>query len=464
MSIVASFLAALYIALPLVGAAVAVLLARRQHNPKPIVAFGLSAFSAGFISVAICLLMAKVIGGSATIGQILLTAYLLTGVLALLKGISWLLKEGAERVFVVHVSQSIGRPRGMGWALRLAGATLTRVIVLFAVGLPYIMSLGMVYRPKVGGGETPKQQFGIAYEDVEFRSTDGIRLAGWWIPARPPITLPATAPATMPKSRAEWGRKTAIVCHGLGAGKANQLLLARDLVINGYNVLIFDFRAHGDSGGQISSIGDRERYDILGAVRWLREKHPDESRKIVGLGVSMGGAALMAAAGDDSPEGRAIDAVAVLSTFDHFSAVADDLTENYLIAPIGWLARHVGVPMASALAGCNLEAFSPALAADRIAPRPIMVIHGRGDALIPFDTGVRLFERAQMPKVRLWVGELNSDHHYVIRTNAKYQTDENGVRKAQPPIGPPADHNNLIYYDDALKAVRLFFDEAKPMS
>ncbi len=461
MSTVASLLAALYIALPLAGVAVAMWLARRQHNPKPIVSFGLSVFSAGVMSAAICLLMAQATGGSASIGQILLTAYLLIGVLTLLKGFSWLLKEGAERLFIVHPSQGAGRRRGVEWAFRLAGATLTRVTILFALGIPYIMSLGMVYRPKVTDAESPREQLGVAYEDVQFASTDGVRLSGWWIATQQP--MPTTSPATQ-RSRGDWGRKTAIVCHGLGAGKSNQLLLARDLIINGYNVLIFDFRAHGDSGGQLSSFGDRERFDVLGAVRWLRENRPEQSRKIVGLGVSMGGAALMSAAAEDSPEARAIDAVAVLSTFDHFSSIADDLTDNYLIQPVGWLARNVGVPLAGALAGSDLENFSPARAADRIAPRPVMVIHGRGDALIPFETGVRLFERVQMPKVRLWVGELNSEHHYVIRTNARYVTDDKGIRQPQPPVGPPADHNNLIFYDDGLKAIRLFFDEAKAMS
>lgn len=463
MSTVASLLAALYIALPLVGVAVAMWLSRRQHNPKPVVSLGLSTFSAGVISAAICLLMARATGGSTSFGQILLTAYLLTGVLVLLKGFSWLLKEGSERLFVVHPSQAAGQRRGVGWALRLAGATLTRVTILFAIGIPYIMSLGMVYRPKVTDAESPREQLGVPYEDVQFVSTDGVKLSGWWIAAQPPLAVPTTGPATQ-RSRGDWGRKTAVVCHGLGAGKSNQLLLTRDLILNGYNVLIFDFRAHGHSGGQLSSFGDRERFDVLGAVRWLRENRPDQSRKIVGLGVSMGGAALMAAAAEPSPEGRAIDAVAVLSTFDHFNSIADDLTENYLIQPVSWLARNVSVPLASALSGSDLEQFSPARAADRIAPRPIMVIHGRGDALIPFETGVRLFERVQMPKVRLWVGELNSEHHYVIRTNAKYVTDENGNRKPQPPVGPPADHNNLIFYDEGLKAIRLFFDEAKAMS
>ncbi|QOV89652.1 alpha/beta hydrolase [Humisphaera borealis] len=497
-------LAGLYVALPLVGGVVAVVFARRRRNFKPVVAFGLSLVSALLISLAICLFYARGLSAEATAGQILLTAYLLTGVLVLLKALSWFLKEAAERAFFVHISQSAGRPtlrhrngppvdaagteahidyqhprrpappaRGIGWAARLAGATLTRVVLLFAIGLPYVMSLGMIYRPKVVGGQTPLQQLGTPFVDVSFEATDGTTLAGWWIPALPPpptgpnpasrrSTPPATARATSRPD--DWGRKTVVICHGLGSSKSNQLALARDLVVNGYNVLAFDFRAHGSSGGQLCSFGDRERFDVLGAVRWLRLHRPDEAQRIVGLGVSMGGAALLAAAGDDSAEGRAIDAVSVFSTYADFASLADDITDNYLISPLGWLARNIGVPLASAHVGTDLQAFSPSRATDRLAPRPIMVVHGRGDHLIPFETGVRLFERAQLPKVRLWVGELDAENRYVIRSNAKYTVDETGVQRPLAPSGPSADHINLIYYDDALKAVRLFFEEARAMS
>lgn len=469
----ANFVTAFYVVLPLVGLAVAAILAKRQKTFRPLGSFGVSLFSSFLISLAINLAYARALDGSATVGQVLLTTYLLTGVLCALKLLSWGLKEGAERLFVVHVRQSVGKPKGVGWAARLAGATVLRVLVLFGLGLPYIMSIGMVYRPKAVGGENPRHQLGTTFEDVSFRSMDDIKLAGWWIPAAPPppsAKLVSTQPATRPSdvknpapAANDWGAKTVILCHGVGASKSNQLLMVRDLVMHGYNVLAFDFRAHGNSGGQLCSFGDRERYDVLGAVRWLRTHRPQQSAKIVGLGVSMGGAALLAAAGEDSAEGRAIDAVAVFSTYDHLAKLADGLTEDHFIAPIGYLARKVGLSLASLHVGSDLSRFSPAEATDRIAPRPIMVVHGRGDHLIPFETGVRLFERAQVPKVRLWVGELSGDH-YVIRTNARYRTDQNGEQQLQPAMGPPADHNNLIFYDDGLKAVRLFFDQAKSMT
>lgn len=451
-------LTALYIALPVLAALLAGVTARRQKSGRPLVAFGITCVSATLIAAALCYFYVTATASTISVAQVARTCYLLAGVMALLKGLSWLLKEGAERVWRVHPGQSVGRPRGAGWVARAAAGNLTRAVVLFAVGLPYIMAVGMVYRPKVVGGDTPRQLIGAAHEPFWFDSTDGVRLAGWWIPARPP--LPGRAAAAEP----DWGRKTVVLCHGLGANKANQLALARDLVLNGYNILSFDFRAHGESGGQLCSFGDRERFDVLGAVRWVRANRPAQSQRLFGLGVSMGGAALLAAAADPTAEGRAIDAVAVFSTYDRFATLAHDVTGKYMVPPLAWLVRHVGVPVAGAHVGADLAAFSPAAAADRLAPRPLMVVHGRGDHVIPFATGVRLFDRAPHPKVRMWVGELSADEGgYVLRTNAKYgpAVDANGRPTFNPPKGPAADHNNVLYDDDAVKAVRMFFEAGR---
>jgi dipeptidyl aminopeptidase/acylaminoacyl peptidase len=248
------------------------------------------------------------------------------------------------------------------------------------------------------------------------------------------------------------------------SNKSNQFILGSNLNANGFNILAFDFRAHGDSDGQLCSFGDRERNDVLGAVRWLRRHRSAESQKIFGLGVSTGGAALLAAAAEPTDEGRAIDAVAVISTYDSFAKETNDLSRYFLVPPIGWLARSVGIPLASFHVGTDLQAFSPAEATEHLAPRPLMVVHGRSDSIIPFQRGLKLYEKAQVPKIRLWVGELNADHEYVIRKNAKYRVSdkEKGELQLQPPDGPSADHKSILYdYDEGLKAITLFFMSAK---
>jgi alpha-beta hydrolase superfamily lysophospholipase len=277
-----------------------------------------------------------------------------------------------------------------------------------------IMAAIMTYRPKVVVDDDPQRQLGYDFQAVAFTSTDGLRLSGWWIPARGEVV----------------SDRTVILCHGLASQKANQVVLARGFVPHGYNVLVFDFRAHGESGGQLTSYGDLERRDVLGAVRYLLAHRPDQSRFIYGVGISMGGAALIAAAADDSPEGRAIDAVAVYSTFDDLQRLADDVADGNFLFPVNHLVRRIGLPMAGLHAGTDLWHFRPEELIALIWPRPVMVIHGQMDQTIPFARGQRLYLRALQPKRRLWLMD--------------------------------AGHNDILAIDAALDAVRDFFDHAEP--
>ena len=188
--------------------------------------------------------------GTGHLAQVALTCYVFAGVLSLLKGASWLLKEGAGRLFLL--SGRWRRP-GKAWHLRVTAATVLRALVLGGVGLPYVMAIGMVYRPKVVGSDEMLRKRGYPFEHVTFASTDGVPLDAWWIPAAPCTAKPGTPEA------GDWGKRTVVLCHGLGANKANQLDVAINLPARGYNLLTFDFRAHGASGGQISSFGDLER-------------------------------------------------------------------------------------------------------------------------------------------------------------------------------------------------------------
>ena len=57
--------------------------------------------------------------------------------------------------------------------------------IVFAVGLPYVMAAVMTYRPKILPTEDPRTQLGFNFERVEFSTSDGIKIVGWWIPAAP---------------------------------------------------------------------------------------------------------------------------------------------------------------------------------------------------------------------------------------------------------------------------------------
>jgi fermentation-respiration switch protein FrsA (DUF1100 family) len=222
-----------------------------------------------------------------------------------------------------------------------------------------------------------------------------------------------------------------ILCHGLASSKSNQLILGRRLVPGGFNVLAFDFRAHGESDGQLTTFGALEKRDVLAAVHWVRENHPAQSQKVFGVGASMGAAALIAAAADPSPEGQALSAIATYAAFDDMELLVRDVSSEFFERPLGLLLQHVGVPLASAHAGINLTAFAPARDVANVWPRPILFIHGQQDQIIPFRRGENLFDFAAQPKYRLWY--------------------------------PQGSHNDIVTDETAAEVVAEFFRRAKPV-
>lgn len=403
--IVPSYLAAPFIALLLDG-----WMAWKKGRGVPSANLVTTIISGILIGTGLSLIYAVGIGGHLPLTQILLSIYFAIGLLVLLRCFDWLVRTGVARVM----------PRK-----RFAAAvTMARIVVLIGVGLPYVMAAIMTYRVKVVPRDDPSSLMGFPFQRIGFESTDGVKLSGWWIPATE-RTRSRREAARDP----DFARRTVIVCHGLAANKANQLVLARQLVPAGYNVLAFDFRAHGQSGGQLTSFGDLERRDVLGAVRWLLANKPQESQRIVGVGASMGAAALVAAAADPSDEGQSIEAIALYGTFDDLGKLSRDIGRERFIPPMNWFVPQLAVPFASVQVGADLGRFRPAEMVTRVWPRPIMVIHGMRDSIIPFDRGERLFRESMQPKAHLWL--------------------------------PDADHNQVVEDEDAARAVLDFFQTAR---
>jgi len=113
-------------------------------------------------------------------------------------------------------------------------------------------------------------------EVVQIPTSDGIRLKGYWYPIE-----------------GQKSGKTIILGHGYTATAGCMLALVEPLHKMGWNVLAFDFRAHGASKGKKSSLGFHEAKDIAAAVRWAHQNRPQESGAMVYMGHSMGAAACL---------------------------------------------------------------------------------------------------------------------------------------------------------------------------
>ena len=230
----------------------------------------------------------------------------------------------------------------------------------------------------VRGLTDPAHDFGLAYEDVAFATEGGATLRGWLVPAAPPSPC------------------AAVLAGGGWTDRRSLLALAPALHAAGLTVLAFDYREHGqsDGAGRGVSFGLRESGDVESAVRFV-ERERGTARTAV-IGFSMGGAAAILAAGS---AGSAIDAVVASSP----GTTLADLLDTYPDArrTPAWLrgvvARillwRIGAPP-----GSRPDTVGPLAVIDRVAPRPLLLLHGQEDPVNSLADARRLFERAREPK------------------------------------------------------------------
>ncbi len=160
---------------------------------------------------------------------------------------------------------------------------------------------------------------------------------------------------------------------------------------------MFDFRGHGESDGHTISLGSREKLDVLAALAYLRRDRPDQAREVIGLGVSMGAAALIGAAAEVA---EPFDAIILDSGFASAVELTDQVLHPVPDAVRPYLAG-VGIPLASLDSGCWLADVRPETKIARLRG-PVLIIHAEEDPLIPANHALRLYGQALQPKT-LWL-------------------------------------------------------------
>src|SRR5258706_12202631 len=169
----------------------------------------------------------------------------------------------------------------MKW-LKWVGLVLVAVLALFVFGwAPYwLAGLATIrrftYNDKENAGLTPAT-FELPYEDVTFNAPDGVALKGWWVPA--------------PNAHG-----TVVLVHGLNRSRIEMVRKTPFLHEHGWNALLFDLRHHGESGGDSTTFGLKEREDVRAAIAEARRRSPEP---VVLWGVSLGGASVVMAAAED---------------------------------------------------------------------------------------------------------------------------------------------------------------------
>jgi pimeloyl-ACP methyl ester carboxylesterase len=194
------------------------------------------------------------------------------------------------------------------------------------------------------------------------------------------------------------GRGLAIVmAHGFTQSWQNHMVWRIAKRLNAHaGVVCFDFRGHGRSGG-LSTLGDKEIYDLDVAVRYARELGYEH---VATAGFSMGGSVVLRQAGLLG----GVDAVVSVSGPGHWYFRGTEAMRRVHFAAerrLGRLFARQFLKTRIAAGGWNPMPMQPADAAARISPVPVLIVHGDMDPSFPPDHGRELYDGAREPK-EIW--------------------------------------------------------------
>lgn len=234
-------------------------------------------------------------------------------------------------------------------------------------------------RPNLPYTFTPFE-LGVPAETVSFTAADGVELAGWWLGVPEP-------PASVTSPRHE---RVVICVHGHRGNKADMLGIGSGLWRAGNTVVMFDFRGCGESGDGRQSLAHTEQQDLSAAVDLVRRRSPSASIAVVGF--SMGAStAILTAARDSRIEALVLDSP--------FATMSDVIATAYRrfrlptgpLLPLADLATRLRY-------GYTFAQVRPIDVIAELAPRPILLLHGADDSVIPVSHAHDLFDAAGDPK------------------------------------------------------------------
>jgi uncharacterized protein len=221
--------------------------------------------------------------------------------------------------------------------------------------------------------ENPKKEFGLEFEDVEFKTIDGLKISAWYIPS---------------KTKSD---KAVISVHGRVSNRTEGLRYLPTIHALGVNVLMIDLRNSGKSDKSFSSMSFHEKKDVLAGINFLKENKKNTSIGI--LGFSMGAATSIIVMAEN-PE---IKVGVFDSGFADFDRVTAEGAKRFYSLP-----KYPLLPLVSLLyeirGDLKTSEMSPEKYIGLISPRPVLILHGTADEIVFYSHGESLFAAAKEPK------------------------------------------------------------------
>ena len=240
---------------------------------------------------------------------------------------------------------------------------------------------------------------------VSFRSKDGIKLSGIYVKRNNPVG-------------------NIVLAHGFQSCK--EFVSSIIDMLPEYNILLFDFRAHGKSGGRFRTLGCHEYKDLFAAVDFLKDKtKPNKafSRKLplYIIGISMGGAVAIDALAkrQDLCDGLVVD-----SSFSNL----EDVVYNAFRVKAGLPAypfAPITIRMLNFVTSSDMSKICP-IESVKTIDKPILFIHSCIDDVVKPQDTLNMYANSKNAKSKLWVGPVCIHGHL----RRKYPNDyKNKLRR-----------------------------------
>ena len=228
----------------------------------------------------------------------------------------------------------------------------------------------LLFYPEPGLPFTPTKA-GLAYRDVNLTTADGVRLRGWWLPAKPGVAV----------------KGTVLHLHGNGGNLAAHLGGSWWLPEQGYQVLLLDYRGYGVSEGtpRLPAIYQ----DIDAAFAWLDAAPEVQGKPLVLLGQSLGGALAVHYLAAHPERERQLKALVLDGVPASYRAV------GRFALGTSWLTWPLHVPLSWLVP----DADSAIYAAPRLGTVPKLIYHSLDDPIVPLSNGIGLYQAAPPPRV-----------------------------------------------------------------
>jgi uncharacterized protein len=257
----------------------------------------------------------------------------------------------------------------ISWIKRYWLRMIVLLFIFSIIGFALIVEFALPHWPirpwKRTSDERPSD-YGLRDETFDLEVDSGIILRGYLIEA----TKKAKA--------------TIVHVHGIGGFKESKIPFAKMLADEGYNVLIYDQRAHGKSSGTYCTFGENEKKDLSKMIDSVLKRLPNVP---IGIhGSSMGGAVALQCLEFDERLKFGI----VESTFNTLENVVVEYGRDYFKFRSRWIARRV-LSKSAVIANFNPFAIKPVESCKNIE-QPMLMVHGDKDENIPIAFNIENFE------------------------------------------------------------------------